>query len=573
MKLTNYLSVLALVLATQFALNSQDVLLKDVNYIDVTNGTAVEDTDILIANGKIKQIAKDISSAMPINTINLKGKWCVPGLIDSHIHFFQSGSLYTRPDAIDLRKERPYDVEIQWLQDHAEELLQSYLKAGVTTVVDVGGPMHNYKIREQFSNKNGLPNILVTGPLVSTYQPEAFQIEDPPIVKVTTEEEARDLVRMQLPFKPDFIKIWYIHMRSMPASETYNLIAAAVDESHKNNLKVAIHATQLNTAKLAVKAGANILVHSVSMPIDDEFIDMVKANNVSLIPTLVVHGNYNLAFLDMMTYTDKEYDLVSPEIIGWLQDVRHLTNEELKRTEQYKDQLLAQDHANNSVRKANLKMLSDSGVNLSTGTDAGNIGTLHAASYMDELMAMKESGMTNAAILKASTIGAAKAFGQENNLGSIEVGKLGDLVVLDKNPLDDLAALGEVSKVLKSGAEVPLADYAFSSPEEVAQKQLNAYNAGDIDAFVACYSDDVKVFNFPDQLQYQGKETMREGYAGFFENNPKLHCELVKRIVLGHTIIDEEKVTGLSNGASFSASAIYKIKDGLINEVYFLLPD
>lgn len=573
MKLTNFLSALALVLTTQFALKSQDVLLKDVNYIDVTNGTAIEDMDILITNGKIKQIEKDISSLLPINTINLKGKWCVPGLVDSHIHFFQSGSLYTRPDAIDLRKERPYEVEIKWLQDHAEELLQSYLKAGVTTVVDVGGPMYNYKIREQFSNKNGMPNILVTGPLVSTYQPEAFQIEDPPIVKVTTEEEARDLVRKQVPFKPDFIKIWYIHMRSMPASETYNLVAAAVDESHKNNLKVAVHATQLNTAKLAVKAGANILVHSVSMPIDDEFIDMVKANDVSLIPTLVVHGNYNLAFLDMMTYTDKEYDLVSPEIIGWLQDVRHLTNEELTRTEQYKNQLLTQDQANNKVRMANLKMLSESGANLSTGTDAGNIGTLHAASYMDELMAMKESGMTNAAILKASTIGAAKAFGQESNLGSIEVGKLGDLVILDKNPLADLTALGEVKKVLKSGTEVPLSDYAFSSPEEVAQKQLNAYNAGDIEAFVACYSDDVKVFNFPDQLQYQGKEIMREGYSGFFENNPKLHCELVKRIVLGHTIIDEENITGLSNGGSFSASAIYKIKDGLINEVYFLLPD
>ena len=107
MKLTNFLSALALVLTTQFALKSQDVLLKDVNYIDVTNGTAIEDMDILITNGKIKQIEKDISSLLPINTINLKGKWCVPGIVDSHIHFFQSGSLYTRPDAIELRKGRP----------------------------------------------------------------------------------------------------------------------------------------------------------------------------------------------------------------------------------------------------------------------------------------------------------------------------------------------------------------------------------------------------------------------------------------------------------------------------------
>jgi len=98
---------------------------------------------------------------------------------------------------------------------------------------------------------------------------------------------------------------------------------------------------------------------------------------------------------------------------------------------------------------------------------------------------------------------------------------------------------------------------------------LNAYNARDIDAFLESYSEDVKIFSFPNQLQSEGKEAMRQGYANMFENTPDLHCELVNRIVSGNTVIDQELVTGFSNGP-VKAIAIYKIKNHKIAEVYFV---
>jgi hypothetical protein len=108
------------------------------------------------------------------------------------------------------------------------------------------------------------------------------------------------------------------------------------------------------------------------------------------------------------------------------------------------------------------------------------------------------------------------------------------------------------------------------SIQEPVQAQLDAYNKRDIDAFLKPYSDSVLVYTFPDQLQYQGKELMRKRYVSLFENTPALHCNLLKRIVLKDTVIDHEEVTFSPTQPNLYAAAIYKVKDGLIQEVYFI---
>ena len=108
------------------------------------------------------------------------------------------------------------------------------------------------------------------------------------------------------------------------------------------------------------------------------------------------------------------------------------------------------------------------------------------------------------------------------------------------------------------------------SPESLAQQQLDAYNARDIDAFLKPYSEEVEIYNFPDQLMYTGKATMRQNYAQMFDNTPDLHCELVKRIVLGNTVIDQERVTGFGPGRVVEAVAIYKVEGDRIAKVYFV---
>lgn len=105
-------------------------------------------------------------------------------------------------------------------------------------------------------------------------------------------------------------------------------------------------------------------------------------------------------------------------------------------------------------------------------------------------------------------------------------------------------------------------------PEVIVQKQLDAYNNRDIDAFMATYTEDVKLYSFPNKLNTEGQVAMRKGYSGFFKNTPDLHCEIKNRIVIGNKVIDEEYIT--SNGINFSAIAIYEVRNGLISKVTFI---
>ena len=105
-------------------------------------------------------------------------------------------------------------------------------------------------------------------------------------------------------------------------------------------------------------------------------------------------------------------------------------------------------------------------------------------------------------------------------------------------------------------------------PEVIVQKQLEAYNARDIDAFLATYAKDIKLYNYPEILTSEGREALRNGYSGFFENTPDLHCEIRTRIVIGNKVIDEEFVT--VNGGTISAVAIYEVENGLISKVTFI---
>lgn len=115
-----------------------------------------------------------------------------------------------------------------------------------------------------------------------------------------------------------------------------------------------------------------------------------------------------------------------------------------------------------------------------------------------------------------------------------------------------------------------LEDLEPGSPAYLAQQQLDAYNARDIEAFMEPYSDSLEIYNFPNQLNGKGKENIKPGYAAMFERSPNLHCELVNRIVLGNTVIDQEKVTGIPGVELLEAIAIYKIENGKIAKVYFM---
>lgn len=107
-----------------------------------------------------------------------------------------------------------------------------------------------------------------------------------------------------------------------------------------------------------------------------------------------------------------------------------------------------------------------------------------------------------------------------------------------------------------------------TNPTTIVNKQLEAYNKRDIDAFMKTYTQDIKLYNFPNNLSSEGQKPMRESFESFFSNTPDLHCEIKNRIVIGNKVIDEEYIT--ANGQNFSAVAIYEIENGLIAKVTFI---
>ncbi len=107
-----------------------------------------------------------------------------------------------------------------------------------------------------------------------------------------------------------------------------------------------------------------------------------------------------------------------------------------------------------------------------------------------------------------------------------------------------------------------------NTPEILAQKQLEGYNARDIDAFLEPYADDVEIYGFPNTLRMKGKDEMRKSYDAYFKKTPNLHCELKNRIIQGNTVVDKEYITGVDK--PFEAIAIYQIENNKIKRVYFV---
>ena len=125
-----------------------------------------------------------------------------------------------------------------------------------------------------------------------------------------------------------------------------------------------------------------------------------------------------------------------------------------------------------------------------------------------------------------------------------------------------------ISRITVSPDGTKISIVGEEAPRFVIEKQLEAYNNRDINAFVKVYAEDVKVYDYPNKLRYQGIKELRRRYTAFFRNNKDLHCKIIKRIESGNTIIDEEIVT--ASGRKINGVAIYEIKNGKISSVTFL---
>jgi hypothetical protein len=203
------------------------------------------------------------------------------------------------------------------------------------------------------------------------------------------------------------------------------------------------------------------------------------------------------------------------------------------------------------------------------GTDAGNIGTPHGPALHREIELMRAAGLSPREILTTATVGGARLAGR-NDLGTIEAGHLADLVVLDDDPRTDIAHWSAIHRVVKGGHVFAPDDLVDPTPADVVQGQLNAYNARDLEGFLSFYAPDVQLYTYPDSLTGQGLDRMRRSYGRLFEQAPQLHAEVTHRMHLGTTVIDYERVQGMSPDGPVEAIAIYRVLDDVIDRVEFV---
>lgn len=565
--------ILLMLMALQ---SSAQTIITNVNLLDVEKQRLIPNATVTISGNKITSVAtKKVTPAAGSVVIDGTGKYLMPGMTDAHIHFFQSGGLYTRPDAIDLKKYTPYEKEIEFGKTNMEDVLKRNTRLGITSVIDVGANYNMLELRNDFKDINYAPAVYMTGPLLTTYEPAAFKNlgKDEPFSLVKTAEEGRAMVQAQLPYKPDFIKIWYIIIgadKEEVARRHLPMIKAIIDEAHKNNLKVAVHATERIAAQLSIENGADYLVHSVDDEVvKDDFVKLLKDKKTVLCPTLVVYDNYNKVFGQEYTFQMNEFTGSNPYQLGTLFDLQHLPEPMIKLYREQTRKGKATAKTLDSICLVNLKKLVDGGVRIAAGTDAGNIGTMHGGSYLSELLKMKESGISNWQVLQSATVNPMYILNKEDESGSIAAGKIADLLLLTANPIDDLNNLTRIDLVINKGNLIKPDTLIKETPLALVQRQLNAYNARDLEAFLEPYADDVELYDYKTgKLLGKGKESMRKDYA-FFKQVPELHCEIKARIVQGNVIIDKEYVTGFG-GPAVEATAIYHIENNKIRKVYFI---
>jgi imidazolonepropionase-like amidohydrolase len=431
--------------------------------IDPGTNKVIENAVVVINGDSTESVGTRGEKQVPpgARSIDCAGRFILPGYIDTHVHFFQSGDIFTRPDVVDLTSVRPYAEEHAWIERNMRDTFARYLRCGITSVVDVGGPMWNFRLRKLVKSVPNAPRIAVAGPLISSVaRPQLVLNDDPPIVKIDTPEQGVLLVQKLAKRSPDYVKIWYVVSPDSPVEKFRPIVHAVIAESHARKLRVAVHATELEAARAAVEEGADLLVHSVNDKlVDEEFVRLLKERGTILTPTLVVFERYGRTFANKLELLPEEKAWGNPEVIASL-DVTKLAPDKvpdrIKTAVANPEPVLAKIQQTYDVALKNLKTLQDAGITIATGTDAGNIGTIHGPSLFREFQLMKQAGLTPMEILKDTTANAAKTFGGETGakIGAIAPGKLADLVVLNSNPLDDIAHASDIQSVFKNGVEI-----------------------------------------------------------------------------------------------------------------------
>jgi imidazolonepropionase-like amidohydrolase len=411
----------------------------------------IQNAVIVVRDGLIVCAASPADCGVPseARVVNVRGAWIVPGLIDAHVHYSQTGWVDGRPDAFDVREEMPYDSVVFALQHNPEPFHRAWLCSGVTSVFDVGGYFWTFDLARATRSATDAPRVVSAGPLLSTID---HWVNLPAIQQFTymlNDSIVRAAVGAQAAAGSEAVKVWYINLPDTLRAKKRPLLELAGREAERAGLPLIVHATELNTAKEALAAGAKVLVHSVeSDTVDAEFIALARRNGTTLIPTLTVMEGYADVFLGRSPAPRYPLACVDPATRAKLERVIPESRRGGAIT-YFRSGAMERQRA---TMEENLRRLHAAGIPIAMGTDAGNPGTAHGPSVYREMEALRAAGLSPDDVLASATIVAARAMGIADETGSLVAGKRADLVVLDADPLADVANYRRVRLVMRNGA-------------------------------------------------------------------------------------------------------------------------
>jgi imidazolonepropionase-like amidohydrolase len=406
---------------------------------------------VLINNGRIAGISSDGKLAIPAGAqvIDGAGKYLIPGLADMHNHLGSGLPLPPLP--------------------MSEKNLGTLLNFGITTIFCPGITMQDYReIRSAVAaHPLKYPHVYSAGNVFTAeggFDPSHGEAS----LRPNTPGEAREQVRAMKAAGVDAIKMIMDSGASggRPAQPLLKpeIYAAVIDEAHKLGLKAIVHVPALENAKAVLRAGADGLLHAVySDRVDAEFLELMKRNHAFYISTSALEEDMmgTAAWVARLAEFD-DRGLVPPSSYAMFRQPEVL--------EQIRTRLGVHPKEMIGYVRWNIKAVHDAGIPVITGTDTGVPGIIRGISSLMELVLHVEAGLTPSEALRAATYEAQRMMGQEREVGTVEVGKIADLVMLDANPLADIRNVRRINRVIRGGIVVGV------SPLASGQIRPNASN-------------------------------------------------------------------------------------------------
>ncbi len=394
---------------------AQTVVLRCGWIIDGQSDERVANVSVLVRDGRIVEMGSDVRVPSGARQVDLSESTCLPGLIDLHVHLHAGGM------------NRSSAVKALGGLKGAQELLSW----GFTTLRvpgDDGAYYFPISVRDAINRGDFVgPRMLIAPHMISStgghgdYNDLAPDLETrAPGLVVDGPDEMRYAIREQIKHGADWIKLAATG-GVMSAGDNPNVTAytdeelfAAVDETHRHGKKITVHAIGTAGIKAAVRAGVDAVEHGIL--IDEEGIALMKERGTWLVPTIYV-----------LNYVVEEGPNVG-----------------------YAEESIAKGRALMVERDRRIRAAFAAGVKVAFGSDC--IFPFDQATR--EFAELVRLGLSPMQAIKAATINAATVLGLEREIGTLEVGKLADVVAVDANPLDDIRSLENVSFVMKGGVVV-----------------------------------------------------------------------------------------------------------------------